>query len=61
MLEGSLLARMAFCNAGVTAVHALAYPIGAEFHISHGVANSIILAADMEFNQLFNHRNIQKL
>jgi len=54
MLEGSLLAGMAFCNAGVTAVHAFAYPIGAEVHISHGVANSIMLAAVMEFNQLGN-------
>ena len=33
MMEGSLLAGMAFANAGVTAVHAFAYPIGAEFHI----------------------------
>jgi alcohol dehydrogenase class IV len=54
MLEGSLLAGMAFCNAGVTAVHAFAYPIGAEFHISHGVANSIMLGPVMEFNQLGN-------
>jgi len=38
MLEGSLLAGIAFANAGVTAVHAFAYPIGAEFHIPHGVA-----------------------
>jgi alcohol dehydrogenase class IV len=45
---------MAFCTAGVTAVHAFAYPIGAEFHISHGVANSIMLAPVMEFNQLGN-------
>jgi alcohol dehydrogenase len=52
MLEGSLLAGMAFANAGVTAVHAFAYPIGAEFHIPHGVANSIMLAAVMEFNML---------
>ncbi len=54
MLEGSLLAGMAFCTAGVTAVHAFAYPIGAEFHISHGVANSIMLTPVMEFNQLGN-------
>ena len=33
MLESSLLTGMAFANAGVTAVHAFAYPIGAEFHI----------------------------
>jgi alcohol dehydrogenase len=54
MLEGSLLAGMAFANAGVTAVHAFAYPIGAEFHIPHGIANSIMLAAVMEFNMLGN-------
>jgi alcohol dehydrogenase class IV len=54
MLEGSLLAGMAFANAGVTAVHAFAYPIGAEFHIPHGVANSIMLTAVMEFNLLGN-------
>jgi alcohol dehydrogenase class IV len=54
MLEGSLLAGMAFCTAGVTAVHAFAYPIGAEFHIPHGVANSIMLAPVMEFNKLGN-------
>lgn len=52
MLEGSLLAGMAFANAGVTAVHAFAYPIGAEFHIPHGVANSLMLAPVMEFNML---------
>ncbi|MEJ5376159.1 MAG: iron-containing alcohol dehydrogenase [bacterium] len=52
MLEGSLLAGMAFANAGVTAVHAFAYPIGAEFHIPHGIANSIMLTPVMEFNML---------
>jgi alcohol dehydrogenase len=50
MLEGSMLAGMAFANAGVTAVHAFAYPIGAGFHIPHGVANSIMLMPVMEFN-----------
>lgn len=54
MLEGSLLAGMAFANAGVTAVHAFAYPIGAEFHIPHGVANSLMLAPVMEFNMIGN-------
>lgn len=56
MLEGSLLAGMAFANAGVTAVHAFAYPIGAEFHIPHGVANSIMLWPVMEFNMMGNLR-----
>ncbi|MBN2333852.1 MAG: iron-containing alcohol dehydrogenase [Deltaproteobacteria bacterium] len=54
MLEGSMLAGMAFANAGVTAVHAFAYPIGATFHIPHGVANSIMLIPVMEFNMSAN-------
>jgi alcohol dehydrogenase class IV len=54
MLEGSLLAGMAFANAGVTAVHAFAYPIGAEFHIPHGVANTLMLPHVMRFNLLGN-------
>jgi alcohol dehydrogenase class IV len=54
MLEGSMLAGVAFANAGVTAVHAFAYPIGAEFHIPHGVANTIMLIPVMEFNTVGN-------
>ena len=61
MLKGSLLAGMAFANAGVTAVHAFAYPIGAEFHIPHGVANSIMLAPVMEFNMLGNINKFAEL
>ncbi len=54
MLEGSLLAGIAFANAGVTAVHAFAYPIGAQFHIPHGVANTLMLAEVMRFNLVGN-------
>ncbi len=56
MLEGSMLAGMAFANSGVTAVHAFAYPIGAEFHIPHGIANSIMLTPVIEFNMLADLR-----
>lgn len=61
MLEGSLLAGMAFANAGVTAVHAFAYPIGAEYHIPHGVANSIMLTPVMEFNMLGDLKKFAEL
>lgn len=61
MLEGSLLAGMAFANAGVTAVHAFAYPIGAEFHIPHGMANSIMLLPVMKFNLLGNMEKFAKM
>jgi len=54
MMEGALLAGIAFANAGVTAVHAFAYPIGAEFHIPHGVANTLMLPHVIRFNVLGN-------
>jgi len=54
MMEGSLTAGLSFSNAGVTAVHAFAYPIGAEFHIPHGVANTLMLTHVMRFNLIGN-------
>jgi len=54
MMEGALLAGIGFANAGVTAVHAFAYPIGAEFHIPHGVANTLMLPHVIRFNVLGN-------
>lgn len=54
MMEGALLAGIAFANAGVTAVHAFAYPIGAEFHIPHGIANTLMLPHVIRFNVLGN-------
>ncbi len=50
MLLGSLLAGIAFANAGVAAVHAFAYPLGGMFHIPHGLANSVMLSTIMEYN-----------
>ncbi|MCK4436485.1 iron-containing alcohol dehydrogenase [bacterium] len=50
MLMGSLLAGMALANAGVTAAHALAYPLGGLYRIGHGVANGLMLPYIMEFN-----------
>lgn len=51
MLLGSMLAGMAFANAPVAAVHALAYPIGALFHVSHGLSNALVLPCVLEFNR----------
>lgn len=61
MLEASLLAGIAFANAGVTAVHAFAYPIGAEYHIPHGVANTLMLAPVMRFNLVGNVRKFAEV
>ena len=50
MLLGAMLAGLAFANAPVAGVHALAYPVGARFHVPHGLSNSLVLAAVMRFN-----------
>jgi alcohol dehydrogenase class IV len=50
MLLGSMLAGMAFANAPVAAVHALAYPIGAIFHVPHGLSNALVLSQVLRFN-----------
>lgn len=50
MLLGACLAGMAFANAPVAAVHALAYPLGARFHIPHGLSNALVLGPVMRFN-----------
>ena len=50
MLVGSMLAGMAFANAPVAAVHALAYPIGAQFHVPHGLSNALVLPHVLHFN-----------
>lgn len=50
MLQGSLLAGMAFANAPVAAVHALAYPIGGIFHAPHGLSNALVLGPVLRFN-----------
>mmetsp|Transcript_110739 Transcript_110739/g.352773 ORF Transcript_110739/g.352773 Transcript_110739/m.352773 type:complete len:404 (+) Transcript_110739:65-1276(+) len=52
MLLGSYMAGMAFNNAPVGAVHALAYPLGSHFHISHGSSNSVVLPHVLNFNRL---------
>ncbi|MBI5583777.1 MAG: iron-containing alcohol dehydrogenase [Deltaproteobacteria bacterium] len=51
MLLGSLLAGLALANAGVTAVHAMAYPLGALFNVPHGLANAVLLPYVLEFNR----------
>ncbi len=50
MLLGSMMAGLAFANSTVGAVHALAYPLGTQFHLSHGESNAIVLAPVMKYN-----------
>lgn len=50
MLLGSMLAGQAFANAPVAAVHALAYPLGGNYHIPHGLTNALVLPHVLRFN-----------
>ena len=50
MSEAAMLGGIMIVNSGVTAVHAMAYPLGARFHVPHGVANSLLLPYVMEQN-----------
>ena len=43
MLLGAHLAGLAFSNAPVAGVHALAYPLGGLHHLPHGLTNALML------------------
>ena len=43
MLLGAHLAGLAFSNAPVAGVHALAYPLGGLHHLPHGLSNALML------------------
>lgn len=51
MLMGAMLAGMAFENAPVAAVHALAYPLGGVYHLPHGLSNALVLPHVLRFNR----------
>lgn len=54
ILMGSLLAGLAFDNAGVGAIHALSYPLGGKYHVPHGESNFIFL---FEILNLYNKKS----
>jgi alcohol dehydrogenase len=47
---GSLYGGMCLGPVNTAAVHALAYPLGADFKIAHGLSNALLLSYVMEFN-----------
>lgn len=48
---GSLLAGLALANARLGLVHGLAHPLGARYHIPHGLACAVLLPPVMRFNR----------
>lgn len=49
MMLGATLAGLAFSNASVALVHGMSRPIGAHFHIAHGLSNAMLLPAVTRF------------
>lgn len=43
MMVGSLQAGIAFSNSSVALVHGMSRPIGAQFHVAHGLSNAMLL------------------
>ena len=54
MAYASLLASMAFNNAGLGYVHAMAHQLGGLYDIAHGVANAVLLPHVLEYNIISN-------
>lgn len=51
MALASMEAGIAFSNSSVTLVHGMSRPIGAIFHVPHGVSNAMLLPAVLEFTK----------
>jgi alcohol dehydrogenase class IV len=50
MMLGAMLGGLAFSNASVALVHGLSRPIGAHFHVPHGLSNAMLLPAVTRFS-----------
>ncbi len=47
---GATLAGIAFSNASVALVHGMSRPIGAHFHVPHGMSNAMLLPTVTEYS-----------
>jgi len=50
MMLGATLAGVAFSNASVALVHGMSRPIGAFYHVPHGLSNAMLLPSVTEFS-----------
>lgn len=50
MMLGATLAGIAFSNASVALVHGMSRPIGAIYHVPHGLSNAMLLPAVTEYS-----------
>jgi alcohol dehydrogenase len=61
IMQAELLAGMAFNNAFLGLCHAIASPLGAHYHIPHGVANAVMLPYVMKFNYVASAEKFSKI
>ena len=50
MMIAASIAGMAFSNSSVALVHGMARPLGAYFHVHHGLSNAVLLLDVMEYS-----------
>lgn len=51
MSLGAMQAGLSFSNASVALVHGMSRPIGALFHVPHGISNAMLLPAVLEYSK----------
>lgn len=51
MALGAMQAGLSFSNASVALVHGMSRPIGALFHVPHGISNAMLLPAVLEYSR----------
>lgn len=61
MMLGSMLAGMGFTNTILGIAHSMAHPLGAMFHVPHGVGNAICLPVVMQFNRVANPERLASI
>ncbi|MCU4978694.1 iron-containing alcohol dehydrogenase [Bacillus cereus] len=61
MMIASLQAGIAFSNASVTLVHGMSRPVGALFHVPHGISNAILLPTVLEFTKTSAVKRLAKI
>jgi len=58
---GSCYAGLAFTNARVGYVHAVAHQLGAKYHVPHGLANALVLPYVLDFYGSSAHKRLAEL